>query len=161
MDLDRTKSKSVSITSRLRLSWLLMIAGSLLALSLLAPIRVMAQSASQDTGEAACNQSGIQILPKWYKYVKQQSVDGQCELQFDFPEDIGIVLLAIVEILLRVAAIVAVGFIIYGGFMYMTSQGEPDKAKNAQQAITNAVIGLVIALLATGLVAFIGGQLAK
>ncbi len=119
------------------------------------------------TGTAAastsveCNKPGIEIVPTWYKYVDQKAVDGQCELQFNFPSDISLVLLAVIEILLRVAALAAVAFIIYAGFMYMTSQGEPDRAKNAQQSLLNAVIGLVIALLSTGLVAFIGGQLAK
>jgi hypothetical protein len=116
---------------------------------------------AQTTG-GKCAEKGIEIIPTWYHYI-DRSVDatGRCGLDFTFPDDIGLILLAIVEILLRVGAIIAVGYIIYAGFMYMTSQGEPDKAKNAQQTITNAVVGLVIALLATGVVAFIGGQLTK
>lgn len=109
-----------------------------------------------------CSEKGIQIIPTWYHYIdRSPDATGHCGLNFNFPNDLGLVMLAIVEILLRVGAIVAVGYVIYGGFMYLTSQGEPDKAKNAQQTITNAVIGLIIALLATGIVAFIGGQLTK
>lgn len=109
-----------------------------------------------------CAEKGIQIIPTWYHYIdRAKDATGKCGLNFDFPHDISLILLALVEILLRIGAIVAVVFVIYGGFIYLTSQGEPDKAKNAQQTITNAAIGLVIALLATGIVAFIGGQLTK
>ena len=108
---------------------------------------------------APCATKGISIVPSWYKYIEGTEVDGVCELTFVFPNDIGLILLALVEILLRLGAIVAVGFIIYGGFMYMTSQGEPDKANNARQTLINAIIGLVLAIFATGIVAFIGAQL--
>lgn len=111
---------------------------------------------------ATCQAKGISIIPPWYKYIPKDeqasAASGKCELSFTFPDDIGAILLAVVEILLRIGAIVAIFYIIYGGFIYMTSQGEPDKAKNAQQTITNAVIGLVIALLATGVVSFLGRQ---
>lgn len=99
------------------------------------------------------------ILPPWHKYLPK---DDQCRIDlnnFSFPEDVTPIALAIVEILLRIGLFAAVGFVIYGGFMYMMSQGEPDKAANARKMIVNAVIGLVIGLLATGIVAFIGGRL--
>jgi hypothetical protein len=109
---------------------------------------------------AGCSNNGISIIPPWYKYLKgTDDPGGGCSIQFSFPGDLGAIMLAIIEILLRIGAIAAVGYIIYGGFMYMTSQGEPDKAKAAQTTITNAVVGLVIALLATGIVSFIGGRL--
>lgn len=108
---------------------------------------------------ASCPTKGIKILPSWYKYIEGEQVGKTCELKFQFPDDIGAILLAMVEILLRLGAIVAVGFVIYGGFMYMTSQGEPDKAAAARTTILNALIGLVLAILATAIVSFIGGQL--
>ena len=110
---------------------------------------------------AACDSKGISILPSWYKYIegKTDSTTGRCELYFTFPDDIGAILLAVVEIMLRIGALVAVGYVIYGGFLYMLSQGEPDKATGARTTIINAVIGLALAILATGIVSFIGGQL--
>lgn len=108
---------------------------------------------------ATCQSKGISILPTWYKYIEGNTVNGRCELDFTFPNDLSAILLAVVEILLRVGMFVAVGFIIYGGIMYMTSQGEPDKAANAQKTLTNAIIGLVITVVATGVISFIGGQL--
>lgn len=112
---------------------------------------------------AACETKGIPLLPSWYKYLnsKQNDVTGRCTPIFDFPEDISAILLALVEILLRIGTFAAIGFIIYGGVLYMTSQGEPDKAAGAQKTLLNAVVGLIITIIATAVVAFIGGQLQK
>jgi len=111
----------------------------------------------------ACATKGIPILPSWYKYLDGHTDStGACTLEdIVFPDDIGAILLAVVEILLRIGAIVAVGFVIYGGFMYITSQGEPDKAAAARTTIINALVGLVVAILATAIISFIGGQLLR
>ncbi len=69
---------------------------------------------------------------------------------------IGIVLF---EDLLRIASLVAVVFVIYGGVRYITSQGEPDQTKAAQGTIIDALIGLVIAIVGATVVAFIGNHL--
>lgn len=108
----------------------------------------------------ADDKGALSILPTWHKYLSGTEKDGYCNLNFAFPQDITAILLAVVEILLRVGAIVAVGFVIYGGFMFMLSRGEPDKAANARRGIVNALIGLVIAIFATGIVSFIGSRLA-
>jgi len=70
-----------------------------------------------------------------------------------------LIVLAVAEDLIRVAALVAVGYIMYGGIQYMTSGGSPDATKKAQNTIINSLIGLVIAILATSIVSFIGHQL--
>src|SRR3989338_3711692 len=95
---------------------------------------------------ADCPNKGISILPPWHKYIDGEVVDGTCELNFSIPDDIIGILLAVVEILLRLGGIVAVGFVIYGGFLFMLSRGEPDKNAQARTTIINALIGLVVAL---------------
>jgi hypothetical protein len=67
--------------------------------------------------------------------------------------------LAILDDLLRIATLVAVGYVIYGGIQYMISNGSPDATKKAQKTIINALVGLVIAILAASIVSFIGGRL--
>jgi len=117
-----------------------------------------------------CRQNSVTFLglPTWYKYLNPTFVadpDGagpktsDCQLNTAFPGSIGLVLLAVVEILLRIAALAAVVFIIYGAFQYLISQGEPDKTKSARQTILNALIGLVIATLAIVIVNFVGARL--
>jgi hypothetical protein len=111
------------------------------------------------TFAATCEDKGITLIPSWHQYLPK---DGSCGIdldKFEFPADIAPIALAVVEILLRIGTFAAVAFVIYGGFQFLTSQGEPDKAAGARKTIINAVIGLVITLLATGIVAFIGRQL--
>lgn len=112
-----------------------------------------------NTFAAGCATKGIRIIPPWYEYVPKSEVDGRCELNFVFPDHIGLVLLAFFEIVLRVGALIAIVYVIYGGFQYMLSQGEPDKTKDARTIIINAVVGLVITTLGTVLVNFVGGRL--
>lgn len=50
-------------------------------------------------------------------------------------------------------------FVIVGAAKYITSQGEPDRAKQARDSIINALIGLAIAIVAAGVVSFIGNKL--
>lgn len=99
-------------------------------------------------------------FPTWYKYLNGQDLgDGKCTVVFNFPGDAGKIALAVAEIALRIGALVAVGFVIYGGFRFILSQGEPDKAASARRTIINALIGLAIAVLATTIVTFVGGSL--
>ena len=50
-----------------------------------------------------------------------------------------------IRVSLTLIVVVCVFFIIQGGFNYVNSGGSPDKAKIAQQTITNALIGLIVA----------------
>lgn len=95
-------------------------------------------------------------FPTWYKYLNPRFEGGECVIDVKFPEDIAKVVLAVVEILLRLGGLVAVGFVVYGGFRYITSQGEPENTKSARQTIQNAIIGVAIATIATVAVAFVG-----
>jgi hypothetical protein len=72
---------------------------------------------------------------------------------------IWIIVLNALQILLQVVAYLAVGFITYGGFVYLTSAGRSDKITRGREMIQNAVIGLVISLVAVTLVAYVGGMI--
>ncbi len=61
---------------------------------------------------------------------------------------IGALLKTILDILLTLGGIVAVLFIIIGGYQYVTSRGSEDQAKAGRKTITYAVVGLVAVLLA-------------
>lgn len=130
---------------------------------LITPLLVSTGSGVVHAATAAnCGPSGSDFLgfPTWYKYLKPEFKVDECSLTINFPDDVGKILLAIVEIALRIAALVAIGFIINGGFKFILSQGEPDKATSARHTIINAVIGLVIAMLATLIVNLIGRNIA-
>lgn len=113
---------------------------------------------------AGCQQHAFFILPTWYKYLiianKMEVVGDRCTTVRTFEvADIALILLAVLDIALRLAGLVAVGFVVWGGIKLITSQGDAENSKRARQTITNALIGLVIALFATTFVAFIGTRL--
>ena len=113
----------------------------------------------------ACPQNTFFGIPAWYKYINvTQNADGSCNFSsFTFwpPDNILLVLLAVLDMLLIVGGIVAVVFVIIGGVQYLTSQGEPENTKHARGTIINALIGLVITIIAAELVNFIGITLDK
>lgn len=53
------------------------------------------------------------------------------------------------------AGVVAVGFIIYGGFQYVLSSGEPGKVRKAKDTLLYSVIGLVVVLIAFVITKFV------
>ena len=65
----------------------------------------------------------------------------------------------IVSTLLFVVGVVAVVVIIIGGILYVTSTGDPGKTKRAKDTILYAVVGLVVAIMAYAIVAFVVGRL--
>jgi len=145
---------------------------TLLSLIIAPMMLVGSVSAAGEESKCADNSSIFLGLPTWYKYLDYQYEapvlsdgevvkDGSCEIDFKFPDDIGKILLAVVEIVLYLGGIIAVGLMLVGGFKYMTSQGNPDATKAARQTIQNAFIGLVIAIFASVTVGFIARYLTK
>ena len=61
----------------------------------------------------------------------------------------------IVNIALPLAGLAAVILLIVGGYKMITSQGNPDKLKDAKDMITNAIIGLVFILLSISILLLI------
>ena len=54
------------------------------------------------------------------------------------------ILQSLVKWLLSLVGTIAVISLVYGGFLYITSQGEENKAEQAKQLILYSVIGLII-----------------
>lgn len=105
-------------------------------------------------------------IPTWYEYLTvTERADGNgCGIDntnVDPKTVILLIALAVVDILTRVAAIAAVIFVVYGGVLFVLSQGEPGKIVSARKTIVNALVGLVIALLATQIVKFFASVITK
>lgn len=114
-----------------------------------------------------CSESSFLGFPTWYKYLSGQYVDQNikggkttqiCQPLLRGINDVWLVVAAIIEILLRVGALISIGFIIWGGIRLIVSQGDPGGVKAGRETIQNAVIGLVITVLATTLVNFVAGR---
>ena len=65
------------------------------------------------------------------------------------------IIVRILQIFFGVLGVIAVFIIMYAGFIWMTSQGDPNKVQKAKQIMTNAVIGLIIIFSAFGIATFI------
>ncbi len=65
----------------------------------------------------------------------------------------------IINWVLGVVVLLAVGMIIYGGIQMMTSQGDPEKFSKGQSIVIYAVIGLIVALIAWSIVNWVRGSI--
>ena len=110
-------------------------------------------------------------FPTWYRGLKgvtkdvtnpDQTKTTICTMEGSSPGSmVFTIALNIIDIALRVVALAAVGFVIYGGFRYVISRGEPEETKKAMDTILKALIGAVIAMIAAVAVSFIVGGLNK
>lgn len=60
-----------------------------------------------------------------------------------------------VNVVISLVGILAVFSIIYGGFTYITAQSDPAKIKRGKDMVVYAVVALVVAFLAYGIVLFV------
>ena len=114
-----------------------------------------------------CGKPTFLGLVPWYQYLNvQRDYTGRCTItSFDSGllgahSPLLLVALAILDDLIRVAALAGVGYVIWGGIQYVTSQGAPDATKKAQQTIINALIGVGIAIITIPIVSFLAQKLA-
>ncbi|MDO8511667.1 MAG: hypothetical protein Q7S57_00165 [bacterium] len=64
-------------------------------------------------------------------------------------------LLQLVNYALGLVGVLALGFIVYGGFLYITAHGDDKQVTSAKGIIINAIIGIIVIGLAAALVNFI------
>lgn len=101
---------------------------------------------------AAQCESEFLMLPAWHRNLRK---DLDCQIVINKLSDIWTIVANIADILIHLAGLLAVVFIIYGGIRYITSQGESENLQSAKKILTNAIIGLILAILASTIVGFI------
>jgi len=62
--------------------------------------------------------------------------------------DLSTLVMRIINWISVIAAVLAIIYLIYSGIIYITAAGNPDAAKKGQQGVINAIIGIVIIVLA-------------
>lgn len=91
-------------------------------------------------------------IPAWHCGL----VDASGNMTKTDPKEVVLTVVAnIVEIVLQVVGYVSLGFIIYGGFLYMISTGDAGKLAGAKSTILNAVIGLIVAIFSVSVINFL------
>jgi hypothetical protein len=103
---------------------------------------------------AGCEKT-ILTFPVWYRGL----TDANCEIiqPTNLSNFIWHIVLNVIEIGLQAVIYIAIGFIIYGGFMFLTSAGDPSAAAKARTTILNAVIGLAISIASVAIVNLVLG----
>ena len=107
--------------------------------------------------QSSCtNDSNFLSFPTWYKYLNAAPPD--CEPVIRSLTDLWLILAAVMEIVLRIGALLAIGFIIWASWRMISSQGDPNTIKEARSTIINAAIGLIITIVAAIAVNFVAGR---
>lgn len=100
-----------------------------------------------------CNDT-LLTLPAWFKGL----TDADCNIKSPDPGPDGLqvfvwtIALNILDAVLQIIGYISIGFIIRGGFKYITSSGSPEGISSARKIILNAVIGLIISLFSIAIV---------
>lgn len=101
-------------------------------------------------------------FPNWYRGLKcdNNSIDLKDEQLGSVALVIG---LNVVDIMLRMASLVSVGFIVYGGYIYIVSSKDASyrAVAKAQTTITGAVVGLIVCIASVAIVGFISARLGQ
>lgn len=136
------------------------IVAGLFIFGLAAPVTALVSPQTVSAG-AAC-EGRILGIPPWYRGL----TDDDCNIASptnsgdkgdNLQGFIWKIVLNIIEMAIIIVAYIAVFFILYGGFLYLTGGGSPGQLEKAKKSITNAVIGLVIAMASVGIINFIFG----
>jgi hypothetical protein len=121
---------------------------------------VMATVSPQSVSAGAACEGRVLGIPPWYRGLT--SDDGKCSITSPSNSDgiegfIWKIVLNVIEMAIIIIAYIAVFFILYGGFLFMTGGGNPSQIEKARKSITQAVIGLAIAMASVGIINFIFG----
>lgn len=106
----------------------------------------------------------VLLYPAWYRgintCIRDESFPGKgVQVTITNISDIWIIALNLVQWLIITVGYVALYFVIWGGIKYITSRGDPAKITSAKGAITNAIIGLIIALVSVIIVRAVQGAI--
>lgn len=127
--------------------------GGLLMLAIFVPSTV---SAAPSYSEKKCPNTRVLGYPAWYNGMNCRYKDGEANqipsVMIKKLNDIWVIVLNVIQWIIITAGYVALFFIIVSGFKYMIARGEPAKIVEAKSTLTNAITGLIIALLSTAIV---------
>jgi hypothetical protein len=130
--------------------------GSFLALA--APQTALAEGAS-----GSCTGEGVLLgFPAWYRGIMLNDGDN-CKINnnLGLSTIIWAVGLNVLDIALMIVGYLSAGYVIYGGFLLMTSRGKPEYISEGQTTVRNALIGLAISFGSVAVVNFVFGGIVK
>lgn len=104
-----------------------------------------------------------------FVYAANPIQDGINKAGEPFPQITGVkktstvvdIILYAIRVLLYVAMAIDVFFIIIGGYQYITSAGNEERAGKGRKTLVNAIIGLVIIIMSYTIVSVVNNQLTR
>lgn len=128
----------------------------------------LSQSTTAQAGQCSGG-AAIVAIPPWYDNLcgsDGKTLQSPKEFANTGGEDktgigkyLTIIAMNIVTILLYVTGYVSLAFIIWGGFKYIISGDSSNGTSAAKTTILNAIIGLIISIMAIAIVKFIAGAI--
>ena len=113
---------------------------------------------SRGAWAGGCDKTILGGMVAWYNGLECDPSSGISPNNFatgKMPETIGKIAGNVLQDLFFAVGVLAVGFGIYAGFLMITAQGDVGQTERAKKTLTRSIIGLVIAILATTIVAVI------
>lgn len=114
-------------------------------------------------GGGGCNATFVGLRPWYYGLTKgkdceideaQYKCDGDdCSKMSSF---IWKIVTNVLYDMFVIVGYLAIGFLMFGGYTYLLARGDPGRIEKAKKTIIGAVSGLIIAVIASFIVAFIG-----
>lgn len=146
------------------ITWIIVTLAILASLPVATAAAQQANNNQQQVGVGQCSdKQSFSFFPAWYDngLCKEGKIVAPNSLAADtatsFSQWITILALNLVSMLLTAVGYVSLGFIIFGGFKYITSGDNASGTAAARKTITNAVIGLVLSIMSVAIVRFIAG----
>lgn len=120
----------------------------------------MTVSSSVNAADGSCSKTFLGLV-SWFDGL----VDGKCNIVSPDQAPGGLsgfiwkIALNVIQDVVILVAYAAGIYVLYGGFMFITSRGHPEGAARARSTMLNAIIGLIISISAAALVAWIGSNI--
>ncbi|MCL1839679.1 pilin [Candidatus Saccharibacteria bacterium] len=111
-----------------------------------------------------CQTSFLTFRPWYYNLVKAQGDKCVIKTPQGDGEVAGFVwaiVLNILNILFNLVGYLALGFIVYGGYLYVLARGDPGRIAKGKRTVISAVVGLIICILASLIVSTIVGVITE
>ena len=136
-----------------KIAGILILLASLVGLYAYAPVNTAAAAGKCETH--------FMGLRAWYDgYVKEENgncvitgpqIEGKSEAaqEAEVRKFVWTIVMNVVSMVLGIIGYVAIGVVIYGGFQYMLSQGDPGRAARGRKTVVNASIGIAVVMTAS------------
>lgn len=109
---------------------------------------------------ATCPNDTLFLIPAWYNGLQKSDCSSLIDIK-DGPNELRDFVIKIALNIVRAAFVIAgyaaLFFLIKGGYLYILAQGDPGHITAAKTTITNAIIGIIVCLLASAIVTAIAG----